>query len=347
MSSQLRRNPLNGRWVTVASDRSARPDAFAPRDDHVEAGPVRPCPFCPGNEEETPPALESYARDGSWVVRVVPNLYPAFDGRGPLEVSEITPVFLEAPGTGLHEVLVLSPDHHAPWSALDDRQAGLVMAAVRDRLEDHARRPEVRYTQIIVNHGREAGASVAHPHGQLVGIPFVPGDLVEEKAGFTEFSARHGECLLCRVGREELAVGVRTVFEDDDVLVVCPFWAGSPYEMLVLPRGHESHLERDSPGQLAAVGRALREVLVRLNGVVGDLAYNIVVHTAPHGDDGHYHWHVHVLPRLTSVAGFEQGTGVRINIVAPEIAAEHLRSVERADTADGPASPSGDSSGDQ
>jgi len=255
-------------------------------------------------------------------VRVVPNLYPAFDGDGELSVDHLGPVFTQARASGIHEVLVLSPDHEASWADLDEPQAGLVMAALRDRLEEHARRPHVRYTQAIVNHGREAGASIAHPHGQLLGVPFVPGELAEELAGFVRFGE---SCLLCTTAEAELGSDHRVVYQDDRVVVVTPFWSGTPFEMLVIPLTHEAHLPQAEPRDLASVGRAIRDVLDRLRRVVGDVAHNVVIHTAPHHhrDEG-YHWHVHVLPRLTSVAGFEQGTGVLINIVGPERAAQQL-----------------------
>lgn len=330
--SQLRLNPLTGRWVTVATERASRPADFASHRMPVETGPERPCPFCPGNEEATPPALETYGRDGAWAVRVVPNLYPAFSGSGPLVVTEIGPVFVQAPGNGIHEVLVLTPRHDIGWAELDDKQAGLVMAAVRDRFEDHGRQAAVRYTQTIVNHGREAGASLEHPHGQLLGIPFVPGELLDELDGFERFVAEHpgdGDdeaCLLCEVVAAERAEGHRVVLDTGRVLVVCPFWSGSPYELLVVPAVHDAHLAGAAPSSLVAVGRALRDALARLRDVVGDVSYNVVFHTAPHHDDAPFHWHVHVVPRLTSTAGFEQGTGVLINIVAPELAAEQMRS---------------------
>jgi UDPglucose--hexose-1-phosphate uridylyltransferase len=322
--SQLRLNPLTGRWVTVAAERASRPADFAPRRLPVETGPERPCPFCPGHEEETPPALETYGRDRSWLVRVVPNLYPAFHGSGPMEIDQRGAVFTQAPANGVHEVLVLSPDHQAGWEDLDDKQAGLVMAAVRDRLEDHARRSSVRYTQVIVNHGREAGASLEHPHGQLLGIPFVPGELGEEQRGFARFEGGLGRrCLLCELADAEIAERHRVVIANERVLVICPYWSGAPYEMLVIPRTHTGHLPRSSPPDVVAVGRAVRDALAKLQRLV-DPPYNLVFHSSPHHDESQFHWHVHVLPRLSSVAGFEQGTGVMINIVAPEQATADL-----------------------
>jgi UDPglucose--hexose-1-phosphate uridylyltransferase len=307
--------------VTLAADRAARPGDLISRSGPVESDPDRPCPFCPGNEEATPPALETYGPSGGWLVRVVPNLFPAFEGHEPMRVHNLGPVFTQASASGVHEVLVFSPDHAGTWADLDDKHAGLAMAAIRDRMEDHARQATVRYTQAIVNAGREAGASLDHPHGQLLGIPFVPGEIVEEEAGFRRFE---GGCVLCTTVEAELAVGHRIVTEDERVVVLCPFWSGAPYEMLVIPRTHEGHLENAAPADVVAAGRALRDALQLLRKRLGEVAYNLVFHTAPHHHEGPFHWHAHVVPRLTSLAGFEQGTGVLINIVAPELAARHL-----------------------
>ena len=320
--SELRLNPLTGRWVTIATERAARPGEFTPTRLPVEADPNRPCPFCPGNEESTPPALETYGAEGSWLLRVVPNRYPAFSGDEPMAVTNLGPVFRQAPASGIHEVIVLSPQHEATFADLADAQVGLVMAAIRDRLEVHSRKPGVRYSQAILNHGREAGASLRHPHGQLLGIPFVPGEVAEEEAGFRRFA---GSCLLCTMIEAEVDAGWRVVYEDEHALVVCPFWSGTPYEMLALPKTHEGHLTDAKPGDLVAVGRAMRDCLVKLRDRVDDLAYNLVFHTLPHHHDDEFHWHVHLLPRVASVVGFEQGTGVLINIVAPEDAAATLR----------------------
>ena len=320
--SELRLNPLTGRWVTIASTRQDRPGELVSRELPVEADPDQPCPFCPGNEEETPPSLEEYGSNGAWSVRVVPNKYPAFSGSEPMRVTNLGPVFTQANASGIHEVLVLSPEHDQSWGDLDDKQAGLVMAAIRDRMEDHGRQAGTRYTQAIVNAGRAAGASLEHPHGQLLGIPFVPGEIAEEQRGFERFD---GSCLLCTTVQAELEAGHRVVHADERVMVLCPFWSASPYQMLVIPRTHAEHLTDASPKDLVAVGRAIRDSLMALRAVMGHVSYNLVFHTAPHHHPGDFHWHVHVNPRITSVAGFEQGTGVMINIMPPELACEHLR----------------------
>ena len=322
--SQLRLNPLNGRWVTIVADRGERPTDFAPRVRQVEADPNRPCPFCPGNEEATPPALETYDRDGHWNIRIVPNLYPAFYGHDTMAVRNLGPVHVQASASGIHEVLVFSRDHASSWADLDDRAAGLVMAALRDRMEEHARTPHVRYTQAIVNRGREAGASLSHPHGQLLGMPFVPGEIVEEEKAFARFE---GGCILCATAEAELADGTRLVLADDRVVAVAPFWSGTPYELLIIPRTHEAHLQGSAPADLAAVGRTIRTALANMADLLGDVSYNLVFHTAPHHHGGEYHWHAHIWPKLSTTAGFERGTGVMINVMPPETAAETLRAV--------------------
>src|SRR4051794_41218138 len=223
--SQLRLNPLNGRWVTIVADRGERPTDFAPRLRQVEADPSRPCPFCPGNEEATPPALETYDRDGHWNIRIVPNLYPAFYGHDTMAVRNLGPVHVQASASGIHEVLVFSRDHGGTWAGLDDEGAALVMAALRDRLADHSRTNHVRYTQAIVNQGREAGASLSHPHGQLLGMPFVPGEIVEEERAFSRFD---GGGILCAPLEAGGTDGPRAVVQGDPGVARLPLWGGPP-----------------------------------------------------------------------------------------------------------------------
>jgi UDPglucose--hexose-1-phosphate uridylyltransferase len=322
--SQLRLNPLTGRWVTVVPEREERPTDFAPRSLQVETGPARPCPFCPGNEELTPPAFELTGSGGAWRQRIVPNLYPAFDGDEHLAVRNLGPVHVMAEASGTHEVFILTPDHFGGMHRFDDEQAADVMRSLQARFEDHAKRPNIRYTQAIVNHGREAGASLVHPHGQLLGLPIVPGEILEEERAFARFD---GGCILCTTVEAELVDGVRVVVESDDVLVIAPFWSGSPFELLLIPREHGEHLAHAAETELAAMGRAVRDALKLLNSLFGDVSYNLVLHTAPHHHEGPFHWHVHLWPKLVTTAGFERGTGVLLNIVPPEVAAAELRRI--------------------
>ncbi len=320
--NQLRLNPLSGRWICVSTDRARREGSFLPRQPSPDVDDISACPFCPGNEGVTPPALEVYGPAGGWSVRVVPNHYPAFQGDAPFVVEHRGPVFTEAPASGIHEVLVLSPDHERSFASLPDEQCALVMAAIRDRVEEHQSTHGLRYSQVIVNHGRQAGASISHPHGQLLGIPFVPRELAEEQAGFARFA---GGCLLCAAQASEERVGYRVIEATEEAVTFCPFWSGIPYEILVVPREHGAHLHRSPTSRILSLGRSVRGALQALSERLGDIAYNIVFHSAPYRATGVYHWHVHILPNLTTRAGFELGTGVLINVVSPERAAEDLR----------------------
>ena len=319
--SQLRLDPLTGRWVVITLARGERPNAFLERIGFGET--TDPCPFCPGHDDLTPPAISTYdGEDGEWLVRVVPNLYPAFTGHDAMAVSNLGPVYMQAPASGSHEVLIFSPEHKDGWADLDKTQVDLLMCALRDRVAAHSRDINLRYSQVIVNVGREAGASMEHPHAQLLGMPFVPRELTEEQGGFARF---RGNCIMCATVESEEWAGLRMVYSDDDVAVFCPFWSGTPYEMMVVPRAHETHFNESSDSQLIAAGRAIQTALLSLRDAVGDVAYNIVFHSAPFRSPSDFHWHIHLLPKITTSAGFELGTGVPLNVIAPEYAASELR----------------------
>ncbi len=319
--SQLRLDPLTGRWVVISGERAERPAAFLTRRLPVEDEPGRPCPFCPGHEDGKDATLATYGAGEQWSVRVVVNRYPAFGGVDPMVVTHLGPVFTQAPASGVHEVFVLSPEHRSSWADLSDAHAALVMEALKDRMTAHALIPGLRYSQAVVNCGREAGASLEHPHGQLLSMPFVPGETANELAGFARFQ---GNCLLCALSDAEEEANHRVVYADEDVSVLCPFWSGTPYEMLIVPRQHGPHLFRAAPESLAAVGRAVQRGVAALQTRLGDVAYNVLFHSAPFRVSGDYHWHAHILPKVTTRGGFELGSGVLINVVPPEQASDEL-----------------------
>lgn len=322
--SQMRLNPLNGRWVTIVPDRADRPTDFATRTPSDDLQLDRPCPFCPGNEEETPPAVETSEDDGTWSMRVVPNRYPAFDGADAFAVHNLGPVHVKAEASGIHEVFVYERGHTGGLHLLDDDHAVELMRVLSRRVAEHAELSYVRYTQVIVNHGREAGASVAHPHGQILGLPFVPSEILDEERAFARFA---GGSLLETTVEAELAADQRIVIANDDVVVMCPWASGVPFEMIIVPREQHAHFPNASDESLRAVGIALRDSIAHLNQALGDISFNLGLHTAPHQHTGDYHWHMHIWPQVTTQAGFERGTGVLINIIPPEEAAATLRSI--------------------
>ena len=319
--SQLRLNLLTGRWVTIVPDRAKRTTDFAPRATQVESDPNLPCPFCPDAPNPDPSISEVPGADGNWTMRVLANRYPAFVGDETLAVHNMGPVHVMAEASGAHEVFVFSREHDKRIESFSDADIATMMTTLRDRLNAHAATSHIRYTQAIVNHGREAGASLAHPHGQLLGLPFVPGEILEEERAFERFK---GGCIVCTT-RDAEENSERFVLGNAHATVISPYWSSSPYEMLIMPSDHRQHLTDCSDEQLAGIGLVIRDALKRLVTTLGDVAYNLVFHTAPAHHSGQYHWHVHLYPKLTTTAGFERGTGVMINIVAPESAAADLR----------------------
>ena len=321
--NQLRLDPLSGRWVVVSPGRSERPYSFVTRTPWMPEALDRPCPFCPGNEEDTPPALETYGPTGRWLVRVVPNLYPAFEGDEPFVVANRGPVFTQASAGGIHEILIFSPEHDATLGQLSQEQVELVMAALRDRLEEHASQPNLRYTQAIVNSGREAGASLEHPHGQLLGMSFIPRELAEEQARFARFV---GSCLLCTtIEAEEDSDRTGRSTPTTGSWWSAPSGAPSPTKCWSCPGSTTRICTAARPRTWSPSGEAIRRSLQQLAESVGDVAYNIVFHSAPYRVGEPYHWHAHIWPKATTTAGFELGTGVAINVISPEEAAETLK----------------------
>jgi len=267
--------------------------------------------------------LEQRNGNGEWTLRVVANKFPAFEGDESLAVRNLGPVHVMAEASGTHEVFVLGRQHDGRVNEFDDEIIADMMMTLRDRFAAHGKLPNVRYTQAFINHGREAGASLSHPHGQILGLPFVPGEILEEERAFERFK---GGCILCATIDAERVDNKRVVLESEHVVAVTPYWSGSPYELLIIPQSHDAHLTDSTDDVLTAIGIAIRDSIRMLTNTLGDVAYNLVFHTAPSHHAGNFHWHVHLWPKLTTTAGFEKGTGVLINIVPPEDAAFELLS---------------------
>jgi UDPglucose--hexose-1-phosphate uridylyltransferase len=331
---ELRQDPLSGDWVAITAGRAARPEAFL-TDVGTPRGPLG-CPFCPGNEHLTPPEVWAERDPGTgpdqpgWHVRVVPNLFPAFagapagtggnggpGGREPVAAGSDRGLYRSAPTAGVHEVVVHNPDHEATLADLAVPEVARAMAAWRGRLAVHGR-GEFGAVLVIVNQGRTAGASLEHPHGQVFATAGRPGRVRAELARL----AGDG-CAACATVAAE-GEGPRLVERAGGLLTICPWASAAPLEALLLPEAHRPRFEAADPGD-PAVAAALRSLLRRFRDAAGAHApYNLVLHSAPPGVDD-FHWHLHLLPRLTTYGGFELGTGVIINVVDPDRAAEALR----------------------
>ena len=322
--NQLRLDPLTGRWVVVSTDRAAGRLPLHPRVAPVQADTSKPCPFCPGNEGSTPPALETYGKSGSWLVRVVPNLYPAFEGDDAFVVEHRGPVFTQATAGGIHEVLVLSPDHDKAWDERR-RRAGRprhggdpgphrgALDRPRPALQPGDRElPDVRPVRRSSTLTR-----------QLLGMSFVPRELAEEQAGFARFT---GRCLLCTTIDAEESTGYRVVYSDERVRWSARSGAARPSRCWSsrAPTARTFTELARRPGQRRA-GVAHRSRAVA-RGPLGDVPYNLVFHSAPFRAPEPFHWHVHIRPKLaTTRRASSSERACSSTSSRPEQAADELR----------------------
>jgi UDPglucose--hexose-1-phosphate uridylyltransferase len=329
---QLRQDLISGRWVAVATERARRPDSFTQAaKEAVAARDV--CPFCPGHEAMTPPEVLAYRAPGTtpnsegWWVRVVPNLYAAFrlepDGQEHRDGR-----FWQRDAIGACEVLISSPDHQAPTPLLPRRQVEEIVQSYLDRYRRHAANPALAYVLILYNHGRPAGASLEHPHSQLYAIGLVPPGVVEELEGARRFRDQHGSCVFCTTLEEERRDGARVIFENDGFVVFAPYAARTPFETWIMPRRHTASFgDLELKSEKPAFAEALQLTLRALREGLNDPPFNYFIHSQPIKADvaDAYHWHLELIPKLSTAAGFELGTGMWINVVKPEDSAAFLR----------------------
>jgi UDPglucose--hexose-1-phosphate uridylyltransferase len=305
---ELRHDELTGRLVLLSPAREARPYTTRPSR---EGSATESCPFCPGHEHETPPEV---ARAGpgepdtpGWRVRVVPNLYPIVGGPD-----------AGAGATGVHEVVVLSPDHRS-FGEIDDDEAVEVFTMLRERARVHAAAGR-EHVQVLINEGRAAGASIAHPHAQVLALDFVPPAVT---VATQRFEQTGGDLVW---DDQAHAIGNdQGVVVGPEVRAWCPYGAASPFEVRIATREAVVRLEDARDAHILGVALVLRDVLARLGRVLDGPSYNVVVHNAAAHDDVRYHWWVEVVPRIAVVAGFELGTGLLVNTVTPEESARRLR----------------------
>jgi UDPglucose--hexose-1-phosphate uridylyltransferase len=326
---ELRRDPITGRWVIIATERAKRPSDFK-IDPTVPRGGF--CPFCYGNEDKTPPEVLAYRPGGSrrdspgWSIRVVPNKFPALMIEGGLN-REGEGLYDKMNGVGAHEVIIETPDHAKQMADLSEKEVENILWCYRDRILDLKKDTRFRYVMVFKNHGAAAGASLEHSHSQLIALPIVPKTVTEEMRGALEYYNYKERCVYCDIIRQEQSDGRRVVYENGDFIVLAPFAPLFPFETWVLPRTHDSAFEDCQKSEYASLANALLTVLRKLKSALSAPPYNFMLHMSPvqEKDNPHYHWHFEILPTLTKVAGFEWGSGFYINPTPPEEAARFLR----------------------
>ncbi|HET6448896.1 MAG TPA: DUF4921 family protein [Conexibacter sp.] len=323
--SEVRVDPLTGLRAIVAGERANRPNAglsAAPSPPLDPAGD----PFAEGHEGKTPPEVFALRTNGSapdtpgWLVRVVPNLYPALSPGDDAPEPDASPdLFTAVPAHGAHEVIVNAPQSVTALAELPVEQVVTAVDVWRKRMRAHT---EAAYVHVLVNERREAGASLPHTHAQLYALDFVPAALARERERFSAYATRTmGGNLLADLVQEEVRRRERIVAIDDDAVAMAPYGSRLPYQLMIAPRRPRARFEDDGPTGAGL----LHDVLGRLARRLGaNPPLNLWVRTAPRGAD-HFCWRIDVLPRLTHLAGLELGTGLHLNIVAPEQAAAELR----------------------
>jgi UDPglucose--hexose-1-phosphate uridylyltransferase len=329
---ELRKDPIVGRWVIIATDRAKRP--VTPKNEPLPGG-AEYCPFCEGNEGDTPKEILAYRdrstgnNDKGWRVRVVPNKFPALQIEGGLN-KRGEGIYDRMNGIGAHEVIIECPFHETTMARLAEENIREVLWVYRDRLVDLKKDPRLVYGMVFKNVGALAGASLEHTHSQLIVTPIVPINVWEEMSGSMEFFNYRGRCIYCDMIHQELGTEKRIVLDTPNFVAFVPYASRFPFETWILPKNHNSHYENIQKNEVDELGTVLKTILMKLETALDKPAYNYIIHTSPFDTQAlpHYHWHIEVIPRLTRVAGFEWGTGFYINPVPPEQAAAFLKEME-------------------
>jgi UDPglucose--hexose-1-phosphate uridylyltransferase len=329
--SELRRDPITGRYVIVAPERLLARAAFE-RPAPVGAMGGDMCPFCEGQEWVAGRELLAWRppdspRDGrGWQVRVVVNREPALRIENRLgEAAD--PLFQTFGGIGAHEVIIETPDHGATFATMSVEQVQRVLWAWRERMRDLRRDTRLKSFLIVKSVGERAGSTLDHPHSQLLAMPLVPQHLEDEILGARAYHASTTTCVFCEVVAHELESGERVIGSDAETIAFTPFASRVPYESWVMTRRHEPVFDQLDDAALTAVATRLRDTMRRLDAALASPPHTVLLHSAPVGDDESesYDWHLEIIPRLLHVPGLAWDGGLHINPVSPEEAARELR----------------------
>jgi UDPglucose--hexose-1-phosphate uridylyltransferase len=339
---ELRRDPVIGRWVIIATERAKRPDQFGSsvvEKEELAAG--EKCPFCEGNESMTPPEICALRPSGGapnspgWDVRVIPSISPLLrvetsldrHGQGLYDLMN---------ARGAHEILIQSPKHLKEADLpIEQMVKGLNVAL--DRITDLERDQAIKYVLMFKNYGKAAGGGhVQHARVQIIGTPVNLKRVKEELSGARAYYLYRERCIFCDIIKQETAAGKRVIYENEHFIAISPFASRFPFETWIMPKVHSCDFYKMDRSSCPALASALRAVFTGTKKVIGDFPYNMVLHTAPFRRDkgkrgfwetieSDYHWHIEILPILTRVAGFEWGSGFYINPLPPEDACRSVR----------------------
>lgn len=331
--TELRRDPIVGRWVIIDDTNPKKPGDFNVGPHHYDD--ATNCPFCYGNEHMTPPEIQAFRHDKTiantpgWQVRVVPNKFPALQIEGNLDRRGIG-IFDMTNGIGAHEVIIETPYHSKDIADLELPEIEKILDMYCQRSQDLAKDKRFKYIMIFKNYGGAAGATLDHNHSQLIALPMIPKNVLEELNGSGEYYEFRERCIFCDLIRQEIEEKERILTQNKNFIAFCPFVPRFPFEMWIMPKIHKLFYCEITQEEISELAKILKEVLLRMKIALNDPPYNFIIHTSPIDGEARpgYHWHMEIMPRLSRVAGFEWGTGFYLVPTPPEVAIKYLRDVK-------------------
>lgn len=326
---ELRQDLVTNKWVIIATERARRPHSFS-ESKRIISKKRKICPFCYGNEYMTPPEVLAFRDSGKpnssgWKVRVVPNKFPALVRKGKPELIK-NGIYSTMNGVGAHEVIIHSPNHDLLLPLMNEKEIELVLKAYLIRYKELSKDSNIKFIQIIINHGKEAGASLDHPHSQLFGLPIVPNFVLDELEGSKKYFNKYKRCVFCEIIKKELQDGKRIIEETDKFVAFEPFASKLPFETLIIPKKHMESFSYMNENDFEDCSKILRKTMKKIYDGLNDPPLNYWLHSSPLNNNyNYYHWHFEVIPKLTTTGGFELGTGIIINTALPEECAKYLK----------------------
>ena len=334
--SDIRRDRLHDHYVLIAPERMRRPDTLGASP---EALPQSSCPFCAGHESMTPPEIYSFrtnqSDESSWSVRVVPNLYKAVQIELD-DTSKIDGMFESRPGVGAHEIVIDTPCHNCRFSQLDVTHIAEWLNAISSRIADLRKDKRLIHISVFKNQGQSAGATLSHPHTQIIALPIMPHNTLKLLDKDLQYYRRHGRSKVEDILENELHEETRIVSRKGDFVAFCPFASSYSFEVMIAPRKPLSSLDELNRDEIMDLASLMKEVFQRLDVELGNFDYNLAFDIAPINNNfenepyfphikKYYRMKIRILPRIYRLGGFEITTGLLINPVTPEEAAELLR----------------------
>ncbi len=330
--SELRQNFATKEWVVIATERARRPEEMARHRERKALPPLVPtCPFCPGNEKMTPPEVLRVPAGGAapWRVRVVPNKFSAMSREAQL-TRTVHRSRRALEGFGVHDVIIETPDHSQVLALMPDSYVAEILRIYKTRYDELSLDPRIAHVTIFKNHGIDAGTSLEHSHSQLIATPVISHQVRERFQHALRHFDDYGECMFCQMLEEELAEQTRIVMVSEHFVALELYASPSPFYTHIYPRRHMASFGDVSAAEINDLARMLRSIVAKLYHGLADPDFNFTIRSAPAENVGvkYFHWYLSIIPRLTRVAGFELGSGMFINTVLPEAAAEYLRKVD-------------------